>query len=182
MTSADFLALKCKSAVDIVLDCRQRFKQVLSKVWHKYTLLGRELTLESMQHPLWHYLLTHYKEKNCLVEGPLSNLQPSMIQFSRPKKSLASALDPFKRHESSVSAEYMDKGRVPGPAPSRFDNYYRTHDSLHGLPADAQSVISQAVTSFPLMPKALDIPPAAPAPPAKAEPSMIKIQEAGLPN
>ncbi|ORX40933.1 hypothetical protein BD324DRAFT_612591 [Kockovaella imperatae] len=75
-----------------------------------------------------------------------------MIQFSRPKKSLASALDPFKRHESTLSSEYMDKGRVPGPAPSRFDAYYRTHD-LHGhVPPDAQSVISQAVTSFP-MPK-----------------------------
>ena len=83
----------------------------------------------------------------------MTNLQPSMIQFSRPKKSLASALDPFKRHEASMSSEYMDKGRVPGPAPSRFDAYYRTHD-LHGIvPPDAQSVISQAVTSFPLLPK-----------------------------
>ena len=77
-----------------------------------------------------------------------------MIQFSRPKKSLASALDPFKRHESAAN-EYMDKGRVPGPAPSRFDpSYYRTHDSLAGfIPADAQSVVSQAVSAFPLMPK-----------------------------
>jgi regulator of nonsense transcripts 1 len=77
-----------------------------------------------------------------------------MIQFSRPKKSLASALDPFKRHESSAN-EYIEKGRVPGPAPSRFDpSYYRTHDSLAGfIPADAQSVVSQAVSAFPLMPK-----------------------------
>ena len=52
----------------------------------------------------------------------------------------------------------MDKGRVPGPAPSRFDPYYRTHDTLHGLPSDAQSVVSQAVTSFPLMPKGKNYP------------------------
>lgn len=76
-----------------------------------------------------------------------------MIQFSRPKKSLASALDPFKRHESAAN-EYLDKGRVPGPAPSRFDaSYYRTHDSLSGfIPGDAQSVVSQAL-AFPLVPK-----------------------------
>lgn len=77
-----------------------------------------------------------------------------MIQFSRPKKSLASALDPFRRHESAAG-EYLDKGRVPGPAPSRFDPaYYRTHDSLTGfIPNDAQSVVSQAISAFPSMPK-----------------------------
>jgi len=35
---------------------------------------------------LWHHLLTHYKERGCLVEGPLNNLKVSMIQFSRPRK------------------------------------------------------------------------------------------------
>ena len=105
-----------------------------------------------MQHPLWLYLLTHYKEKSTFVEGPLSNLQPSMIQFSRPKKSLASALDPFRRHESAAN-EYMEKGRIPGPVPSRFDPaYYRTHDPSSFVPADAQSVVSQAVTTFPIFP------------------------------
>lgn len=74
-----------------------------------------------------------------------------MIQFSRPKKSLASALDPFRRHETAAG-EYLDKGRVPGPAPSRFDPaYYRTHDALTGfIPNDAQSVVSQAISAFPL--------------------------------
>lgn len=56
-----------------------------------------------MQHPLWLYLLTHFKEKGTFVEGPLGNLQPSIIQFSRPKKTLAAAMDPFKRHETSAN-------------------------------------------------------------------------------
>ena len=77
-----------------------------------------------------------------------------MIQFSRPKKSLAAALDPFRRHETSAS-EYLDKSRVPGPAPSRFDpSYYRTHNPISGfIPPDAQSVVSQAISAFPLLPK-----------------------------
>lgn len=75
-----------------------------------------------------------------------------MIQFSRPKKSLASALDPFRRHETAAN-EYLDKGRVPGPAPSRFDPaYYRTHDPTSRIPPDAQSVVSQAVSAIPLFP------------------------------
>jgi regulator of nonsense transcripts 1 len=76
-----------------------------------------------------------------------------MIQFSRPKKSLAAALDPFKRHETAAS-EYLEKGRVPGPAPSRFDpSYYRTHDPTSFIAPDAQSVVSQAISAFPLLPK-----------------------------
>jgi regulator of nonsense transcripts 1 len=111
--------------------------------------------VDIVQHPLWLYLLTHYKEKSCFVEGPLSNLQPSMIQFSRPKKSLQAAMDPFRRHETSAN-EFLDKGRVPPPsagagATSRFDPaYYRTHDPISYVPADAQSVVSQAISSFPL--------------------------------
>ncbi|KAG8080500.1 hypothetical protein GUJ93_ZPchr0007g6178 [Zizania palustris] len=31
-------------------------------------------------------LLTHYKEHECLVEGPLNNLKQSMVQFQKPKK------------------------------------------------------------------------------------------------
>nr|POF21211.1 regulator of nonsense transcripts 1 like [Quercus suber] len=36
--------------------------------------------------PLWNSLLTHYKEHECLVEGPLNNLKQSMVQFQKPKK------------------------------------------------------------------------------------------------
>lgn len=39
-----------------------------------------------LQHPLWHHLLVHYKEKDCLVDGALNNLKVSMIQFNRPRK------------------------------------------------------------------------------------------------
>lgn len=74
------------------------------------------------KHPLWHYLLTHYKEKTCLVDGPLNNLQPSMIQFSKPKRTLSKAMDQFRRHETSAR-DYMsgandDSESVPFSTPS----------------------------------------------------------------
>lgn len=42
--------------------------------------------LPCFQHPLWHHLLLHFKERDCLVEGPLNNLKISMTQFSKPRK------------------------------------------------------------------------------------------------
>jgi len=77
-----------------------------------------------------------------------------MIQFSRPKKSLAQALDPFRRREAPAS-EYLSKSSpgeatVPPPASNPFDpSYYRTHAAAGFAPPDAQSVVSQAVTTGP---------------------------------
>jgi len=73
-----------------------------------------------------------------------------MIQFSRPKKSLAQALDPFRRREAPAS-EYLSKSTagdatVPPPASNPFDpSYYRTHAAAGFAPPDAQSVVSQAI-------------------------------------
>jgi len=36
--------------------------------------------------PLWNNLLVHCQEQELLVEGPLSNLMPSMMQFPRPRQ------------------------------------------------------------------------------------------------
>lgn len=35
---------------------------------------------------LWNNLLTHFKENDCLVEGPLANLKHSMMRFPAPRK------------------------------------------------------------------------------------------------
>lgn len=123
------------------------------------------------QHPLWHYLLTHYKENGSLVEGPLSNLQPSMIQFSKPKRTLMKSLDQFRRHEVNAKEVFSTAGFADGRCftmmwslininnipsfpgrrsgtPSRFDaSFYRTHDPLGYIPSDVQSLRSQATYS-----------------------------------
>jgi regulator of nonsense transcripts 1 len=35
---------------------------------------------------LWNGLLGYFKEHGCLVEGPLTNLKPSMVALGNPKK------------------------------------------------------------------------------------------------
>ena len=41
-------------------------------------VLGNPKVLSKV--PLWWALVTHFKERECLVEGPLNNLQQSMVE------------------------------------------------------------------------------------------------------
>jgi regulator of nonsense transcripts 1 len=83
----DFIVLSCVRSNDHqgigFLSDPRRLNVALTRAKYGLVILGNPKVLS--KHPLWHYLLLHFKERNCLVEGPLSNLQTSLLQFSRPK-------------------------------------------------------------------------------------------------
>ncbi|KAJ9528293.1 hypothetical protein QJQ45_014261, partial [Haematococcus lacustris] len=92
----------------------RRLNVALTRARYGLVILGNPRVLS--RQPLWNALLVHFREAGCLVEGALSNLKPSMVQLSKPKKT-------FDRSSFGVGAlttnRYQPPERVGDPLPSR---------------------------------------------------------------
>ena len=63
----------------------RRLNVALTRARYGVIIVGNARLLA--RNPLWNALLTHFQDRDCLVEGPLNNLQTSMMSLPRPKMS-----------------------------------------------------------------------------------------------
>lgn len=83
----DFIIVSCvrsnvQQGIGFLRDPR-RLNVALTRAKYGIIIIGNARLLA--RNPLWYSLLTHFQERNCIVEGPLNNLQVSMISLPRPK-------------------------------------------------------------------------------------------------
>lgn len=142
----DFIVLSCVRSNDHqgigFLSDPRRLNVALTRAKYGVVILGNPKVLS--KHPLWHYLLLHFKDRNCLVEGPLSNLQTSLLQFSRPKQTYRGPqrYQMAYQHANNMAAAGPQRGTNGSKARADYNN----GNSIVGyIPDDVSSVQSSSL-------------------------------------
>lgn len=88
----DFILVSCVRSSETqgigFLSDPRRLNVALTRARMGIIFLGNPRVLS--KNALWAALLLHFKEYDCLVEGPLNNLQSSYMTFARPRRNPAS--------------------------------------------------------------------------------------------
>lgn len=152
----------------------RRLNVALTRAKYGIIIAGNPKVLSKQ--PLWNHLLSFYKEQKVLVEGPLTNLKESLIQFAKPKKLINSenpgshfmSTSMFDAREALVPGSVYDRTNIPmnggqynyprGAVP--LDMFSRTHDPISYIsPERAQAGASNLPVPMGMFMNMAHIPP-----------------------
>jgi len=141
----DFIVLSCVRSNDNqgigFLSDPRRLNVALTRAKFGVVIIGNPKVLS--KHDLWHHLLVHFKERKCLVEGPLTNLQTSLLQFSRPKNTFRQ-----RAQQNSFASGTYSNGRAGTYNTPQAQSRHRDLDSssmVSYIPDDVSSIHSSAL-------------------------------------
>eukprot|EP00053_Salpingoeca_punica_P018610 m.183108 g.183108 ORF g.183108 m.183108 type:complete len:1045 (+) comp17467_c0_seq2:72-3206(+) len=125
----DYIVLTCvrsneHQGIGFLNDPR-RLNVALTRAKYGVIIVGNPKVLSKQ--PLWNNLLVHYKDRHCVVDGPLNNLKPCHMQFSKPRP-LASRMNYNRYINPALMDVLMQKGSASASAVPMREDFF--HDPM----------------------------------------------------